>query len=138
MNNKDKRFFNIAKEVSKLSDFHGAHIGAVVVEGKHIISSDFNSFKTRPLQFQYNIYRNFKDYPNSQATQHAEIGALSRLIGKDINWSNVSIYTYRELKDGTIACSRPCPACMALINKLGIKTIYYTDECGNFVKEKIL
>ena len=60
------------------------------------------------------------------------------MIGKDINWSNVSIYTYRELKDGTIACSRPCPACMALIKKLGIKTIYYTDECGNFVKEKIL
>lgn len=138
MNNKDKYFFNIAKEISKMSDFHGAHVGAVVVDGKTIISSDFNSSKTRPLQYKYNIYRNFSNYKDSISSQHAEIGALSRLIGKEINWSKIVIYTYRELKDGTIGCSRPCMACMTLIKKLGIKTVYYTDELGNFVKERVL
>ena len=138
MNNREKRMFNIAKEVSQLSNFHGPHIGAVVVEGKTVISTGFNSYKTRPLQHQYNIYRNFQNYENSIPSQHAEIGALSHLIGKDIDWSRITIYTYRELKNGERACSRPCAACMALIKKLGIKTIYFIDEEGNYCKEKML
>ena len=66
------------------------------------------------------------------------MSALSHLIGKEIDWKKVSIFTYRELKNGKPACSRPCIACMALIKDLGIKNIYYIDESGNFVKERVL
>ena len=138
MTNKEKRFFNIAKEVSYLSDYPGARVGAVVIEGKCILSSGHNSKKTRPLQHRYNIYRNFEDYEHSTARQHAEIAALSPLIGKEIEWKRVSIFVYRELKNGKKACSKPCAACEKLIKDLGIKNIYYIDEFGNYVKEKIL
>lgn len=138
MTNREKRIFNIAKEVASFSDFKGPHIGAVVVDGKTIISTGYNSYKTRPLQHRYNIYRNFENYESSIPSQHAEIGALSHLIGKEIDWSNVSIFTYRELKNGKRACSRPCVACMSLIKDLGIKNIYFIDENGNYTKEKTL
>lgn len=138
MNNRDKKFFRIARDVSLLSDFHNARVGAVVVNGKVVMSTGHNSNKTRTMQHYYNIYRNFTSYSSSIPKQHAEIAALSHLVGKDIDWSKISIYVYRELRNGTRACSRPCKACMALIKKLGIKNIYYIDENGNYVKEKIL
>lgn len=137
MNNNDLRFFNICKEVSKLSDFKGTHIGAVVVYKKTIISTGFNSCKTSPLQHRYNRYRNF-DVDAAVSKQHAETHALSHLIGKEIDWSKVSIYTYRELKNGKKGCSKPCTACSKLIHDLGIKTIYYINGEGNYIKERIL
>ena len=138
MTHKEQRFFNIAKEMSQLSNFSRARVGAVVTSGKRILSASCNSTKTRPLQFYYNKYRNFEDYKNSNSCEHAEISALSPLIGKEIEWDKVSIYTYRELKNGKRACSRPCVACMSLIKDLGIKNIYFIDENGNYAKEKTL
>lgn len=139
MTNREKRMFNVAREISQLSTFHGPHIGAVVVEGKRIISTGFNSNKTRPLQHKYNQYRDFTDYESSFAAQHAETSALSHLIGKEIEWDKVSIFCYREFKNSEKrACCRPCAACMKLIKDLGIKNIYYIDENGNYIKERTL
>ena len=138
MTHKEQRFFNIAKEMSQLSNFSRARVGAVVTSGKRILSASCNSTKTRPLQFYYNKYRNFEDYKNSNSCEHAEISALSPLIGKEIEWDKVSIYTYRELKNGKRGCSKPCEACSKLIKELGIKTVYYIDEDGDFIKERYI
>lgn len=138
MTNKEKRMFNIAREVSYLSDFHGTRVGAVVVDGKRILSTGFNSSKTRPLQHRYNIYRHFEDYNTSIPKSHAEVNALSPLIGKEIDWSRVDIYIYREKKNGERGCSRPCLGCAHLIKDLGIRNIYFIDEQGRYCKEKIL
>ena len=117
MTHKEERMFNIAREISLLSNLHRARVGAVVVTGNRILSTACNS-----------------QIPK----EHAEIAALSPLIGKEIEWSKVSIFTYRELKNGKHACSRPCPACSRLIRDLGIKNVYYVDENGNFVKERYI
>lgn len=137
MNNRERRFFNIAKEISKFSNFK-PHVGAVITQGKRIISTGFNSNKTHPLQHKYNIYRNFNDYASSVPLEHAEVHALSHLIGKKLPWDTFSIFVYREFKDGTPACSKPCEACDKLIKELGIKNIYYVDKNGNYVKERVL
>ena len=65
MTHREKSFFNIAKQMCRLSNFDRARVGAVVVSGKRILSASCNSTKTRPLQFYYNKYRNFEDYPNN-------------------------------------------------------------------------
>lgn len=136
MTKRDLSFFNIAKEISLLSDIN-PKIGCVVVEGKRIVSSGCNSDKTRPLQKRMNIYRHFSNYDESKHSGHAEINALSPLIGKEIDWTKIKIYVYRELRDGTIALARPCVSCMKLIQKLGIKNIYYSNDCHTFSKEKV-
>ena len=138
MTHREKSFFNIAKQMCRLSNFDRARVGAVVVSGKRILSASCNSTKTRPLQFYYNKYRNFEDYKNSNSCEHAEISALSPLIGKEIEWGKVSIFTFRELKTGERACSKPCPARSKLIKNLGIKNVYYIDEDGDFVKERYI
>ena len=139
MTNKQKRFFNIAREISLLSDFKRARIGAVVVDGNRIISTGCNSTKTSPVQDKYNKYRHFDDGAYCIPKVHAEIAALSPLLNNNsINWSKTELYIYREHKDGEISCAKPCEACSALIRDLGIKRIYYTDWDGSFVKEEVL
>lgn len=138
MNNREKRFFNVAKELSELGDYEKAHLGAVVVYGNRIISTGFNSNKTNPLQDKYNRFRHFRVDKQTLPKTHAEIAALNPIKNQDLDWNHISIYLYRSMKDGSRSCARPCPACQALIRDLGIKTIYYTDWDGNYVKEKII
>lgn len=138
MTKREKSFFNICREIAKTSDYNRARLGAIVVEGKRIISTGNNQKKTRPLQHKYNIYRDFQNYVDSIAYQHAEIAAISPLIGKEIDWSKVSIYVYRIKKDGSPGCSKPCKACAQLIKDLGIRTVYYIDDFGRYIKEKVL
>ena len=137
MTNKQKRFFNIAREVSLLSDFKRAKVGAVVVEKNRVISTGHNSNKTSTVQGKYNLKRGIDSaYP---ARVHAEVAALTPLLNrKDVDWAHTSIYVYREWKDGTISCAKPCEACSALIRALGIRNVFYTDWDGNFVREEFL
>ncbi len=138
MNSNDIRFFKVAKTISKFSNYEGPHLGVVVVENKRIISTGFNCSKTNPLQKKYNIYRYHENNSETLPKVHAEVKALAPLIGKDVNWKNVSLYIYRELKNGMPACSKPCCSCEHLIKDLGIRNIYYIDSFGNFCREKII
>ena len=126
----DITYFNKARDASKLSDYgKNQHIGCVVVYKRHIISVGFNSNKTHPIQKIYNRERFAEDCtPHSL---HAEITALVFLKDrKDIKWSDVDLYIYRENRNGELRMSKPCKSCMALIKELGIKRIHYTTNDG--------
>ena len=129
-----RAYFAAAKAVSKMSDFPRVAVGAVAVYGHRIISSGYNSRKSAPIQKKYNKYRFSEDTP---ASIHAEVMALKGLMNRcDIDFKNVSLYVYRECKNGDTALSRPCPSCMQLITDLGIRHIYYTNN-GGFSHEEI-
>ena len=135
LSKKDKAYFNIAKEVSFLSDFPKAKIGVCVVYKHKVISTGFNSNRTSPLQKKYNKYRFEADTIH---TCHAEIAALKPLLNrKDINFKNVDLYIYREFQNKELALARPCTSCMKLIKDLGIRNLYYTTY-GGFSHEEIL
>ena len=132
---KDKAYFNVAKEVSKLSDFPRVQIGACAVYKHKVISTGYNSQRTSPLQKKYNQYRFTVETPH---TCHAETSCLKPLIGrKDVDFKNVDLYIYREYKNGELSLARPCASCMKLITELGIRNIYYTN-LGGFSHEEIL
>ena len=130
-----RAYFKAAKAIAGLSDFPRIKIGCCAVYKHKIISSGCNSMKTNPTQKRLNIYRFDADTP---ATIHAELSCLLPLINrKDIDFSNMSLYIYREYKSGELALARPCPSCMKLITELGIRNIYYTNF-GRFSHEEIL
>lgn len=134
---REKRFFDVAKAVSKTSDFHGAKVGCVVCYGSNILSVASNSEKSHSLQSLYNRFRDF-DVHKSINKVHAEIHALSLIYRKPINWSRVEVYVYREWKNGKPAISKPCLACENFMRDLGIKTVFYIDANGNFIRDKIV
>lgn len=134
LSKKHRAYFAAARAMSKMSDFPRVAVGAVAVYGHRIISSGFNSCKSDPVQKQYNKYRFSEDTP---ASLHAEVMALKGLMSRDdIDFKNVSLYVYRERKNGDAALARPCPSCMQLITDLGIRNIYYTNN-GGFSHEEI-
>lgn len=137
---REEKFFKVAKAVAKTSTFHRNHLGCCIVYKGVVVSVGCNSERSHPLQKEYNKrYKNFDTdvYPNKL---HAEVHALSLLLSskKDIDWSKTSLYIYRELKNGKPAFSYPCSACSQLIRDLGISTIYYVNEQGEYTKEKII
>lgn len=127
MTKRERAHFGAAKAVSELSN-HRCKIGAVVVLKHRIVSSACNSdCKTHPLQKRYNRYRFPED---TQHKCHAELLALVPLIKDGVDLSNASIFTYRQHKNGSLACARPCKSCMQLIKDCGIKKIFYTTDDG--------
>ena len=129
------KYFEVAKAVSKLSDFKRIHIGCIIVDGKHIVATGQNTNKTHPIQKEYNRYR-FEGDSCGNGKLHAEMSALLALP-KGLDTRKLVLYTYREDRFGNLSNSRPCRACLAKIKEFGIKTIHYTSDDG-FCTEKII
>lgn len=130
-----RAYFKAAKAMSELSEFKQYHIGAVAVCGHKIISSGSNSNKTNPVQKRFNKHRFDAE---TRHTIHAELACLLPLLNrKDINFSDVSLYIYREHKSGDLALAKPCASCEALIRSLGIRNIYYTGN-KSYISEEII
>lgn len=129
------KYFNIAREVSRLSDFKRIHIGCVIVYKHNIIATGYNSTKSHPMQKEYNKYR-FKEDCIGNGKIHAEMKAMLS-IPKGLDMRKVIVYTYREGVNGELRNSRPCAACLAKIMELGIRYICYTTNEG-FAEEELV
>lgn len=127
MTKRERAHFGAAKAVSELSD-HRVHVGAVVTMGSRIISSGCNS-QSRCHGLQVKLDKEMFG-SESHGPLHAEVDALLPLIRRGADLSNASLYVYRQYKNGTLACARPCARCEKLIRKSGIKRIFYTVENG--------
>ena len=55
---------------------------------------------------------------------------LPFLKNTQLDISQATIYIYRQNKLGKKLLARPCPICMSVIKKLGIKRIEYTTDLG--------
>lgn len=126
---KEKAYFNAAKAVSTLSD-HRCQLGCVVVSKHKIVSSGYNS-KSRFHPIQAYADKQYFHDDSALGCVHAEFDALRPLLKQQsFDFNNATIYVYRQNKQGVITNSRPCPRCMNLIKKLGIRKIHYTTDEG--------
>lgn len=133
-----QRFFDEARKESQLSDYNRAHLGAVAVyKDKFILARAHNSQKTNPTQYFYNKYRieGKSTIMQTPPRSHAEVNLYRKIRYLDIDFKDITVYIYRELKDGTKAISRPCPSCRELLQSTGIRTVCYTTENG-FAEER--
>ena len=126
------KYFELAKEASKFSDMHKAHLGSVLVYKNKVISVGWNvESKTSPIQKEFNKYRNFD--PDDSCiinSLHAEMLCLHRARFMDIDWSKTSLFTYRIKKNGDRGLAKSCPACYNYAKVLGLGHMYYTTDTG--------
>ena len=137
--NKEKKFFELAKNASKFSDFNRTKMGSVIVSQNRVLAIGWNSEKETALQKKYNKHRFDELSPeNTINKEHAEIAAVSHLLKEyklnKLDLSKCHIFVYREHKSGEKALARPCKACEAALRHLGIKSVFYTGE-NSFVHE---
>lgn len=126
-------YFRAAESMSFLSD-HRFRLGCVIVKGHRIISSGHNSAtKTHSLQAKIDT-QYFKC--DCSGFVHAEVDALIPLIEQHVDLTQASIYVYRSSYNGR-GMARPCPRCIYLIKKVGIRKINYSTPDG-FVEEVLM
>ena len=130
----DSHLFKLARECSLKSDYSGcgrARIGAIISYKGAVLAKGFNTDRTHTDQAKYNKWR-YKKHGNKYLPDkcHAECAVISKIKYLDIDFSKVHLYVYRELRNGSLANSRPCAACMAAIKQMGIKNIHYTSDDG--------
>lgn len=123
-----------AKAASTSADYTGANavkIGCVVTYKGTILAKGANHDRTHPTQERFNVHR-YKDSGNRYLPSkvHAECAALTKIKYLDIDFSRVTLFIYRGFQNGSPAMARPCAACRAYIQSLGIKHIWYTTDSG--------
>ena len=145
MNNRDYRYFEMARQEALKSDFDRFHVGCVIVYKGRIIGRGANSDKTHPLQQKYNKERHFNKLNGAKPIKHsihAELAALKSIpypIQESIDWGKVKIYVFRiapgkKLHQG---CARPCAGCMKALRDKNIQKVYYSTDDG-YCYERIL
>lgn len=135
MTKKEKRYFEVARAVAACSPHPRFLIGCCIVN-HHIITVSSNLVKSHPEQKRLNRYR-YNPCDSSKDLMHAELAAILKIKNKD-DLRGASIYVYRisKKKNQLQGNSRPCPACLAKIKEVGIKTMYYTTADG-FCREDL-
>jgi deoxycytidylate deaminase len=100
----------IAIEESRKSK-HRFKLGAVIAKRNKILSKACNIMKTHP-KFGSGRYNNL----------HAEGHAIYKAIRSGVDLSGTTMYVYRENNN----LAKPCPCCMGLIHRYGIKEVVYS------------
>lgn len=109
-------WMSIAKEIMIFSVHPKARIGAAIVYKKELLSQGYNKEKTHPKAKNYSRHI------------HAELDAILNVSAHDRHkLEKASIYLYRENKKGKKAICKPCKFCQELLDRVGIKKIYYTE-----------
>lgn len=128
----DYKYFMKARQAATISNYKNIHVGCVAVYQGNIIGIGYNCNKTHPSQKYYNKYRSC-DYSRTGELLpklHAEIKCINSIRNLDIHFHKVKLYIYRIRKNQPFGLSRPCPSCMAAIQNIGIRDIYYTSDHG--------
>lgn len=111
----NQRMFELARKAS-LKSHYKHKIGSVLVRKGKVVSFGHNKIKTNPrANTPFNMI-------------HAELDVILNSQLKD--FTDCSIYLYRELKNGQLAISKPCAHCKFMLDSLSIRNIYYSDYDG--------
>jgi hypothetical protein len=94
--------------------------------------------KNNPIKTHAGAYRLGEDFNLEKYKEfpyyHSESRLISKLLDKyntiDPNWSIVVLRINRK---GLILGSKPCKNCNKLLSAVGLNTIYYSTDDGNFI-----
>jgi deoxycytidylate deaminase len=109
---------------------HAKKIGSALFNGNKLVSIGYNLYDK-----SHTFYSGIRNFLDHDKCVHSEMTALVKRQYYGDN--NLILYIYRELKNGTIACAKPCNICMKLIKLAGVKRIRYTSNNNLYMEEKI-
>jgi len=103
-------YYKAAIEQAEKSSYK-KRVGAIVVYKGKIVGRGFNKVHSTGV-------------PRLDG-KHAEIEALKNTTAKYRKGSTV--YVCRLTRNGQIAMSKPCDACITVMKKMGVKYVWYTN-----------
>ena len=110
--------FRIAEKQARKSTFEKHRLGAAIVKGNRVLATGFNEIRYSDI--------------TKQSTVHAEESAIIQLLKSNRlhDLLGSKLYVTRFTKAGSVACSRPCSRCLALMRSVGISRMFYIGRDG--------
>lgn len=116
ISHKQKKYFELAKRLSRKSDHHKFKLGCVIVNGRQIVGLGYNQLKSHTKS------------PHVWKRVHSEFHAILGVLPADLKGAEV--YVYRETKNGDPAIAKPCPVCEKMLCDCGIRHVYFSIKGG--------
>ena len=133
----DQYFMQIAKLVASRSTCVRRHVGAVIVNNKHILATGYNGAPSGLKHCsEIGCFREQNNIPSGERHElcrgvHAEQNAIIQIAKHGIN----------NIQGSTLYCTNfPCIICAKMLINVGIKRIVYADsyaEQDSFVLEML-
>jgi hypothetical protein len=81
-----------------------------------------------------NIYNNVKKFDMGVKARCSELNLFLKAKNKfdSLDWHRLKLVNVRINAHGELKMSRPCTSCCSLLHYLDVRTVYYTDDNGNF------
>lgn len=115
----------LLKKIASSSTIYYKHAAALIF-GNIIYSSGINKY-IKKVKDKNNI--------SYYKTIHAEINVFQNFPKKKVK--GMDIIVIRINKNLILKNSRPCNQCIDKLQKIGIRNVYYSDDNGNIVCEKV-
>ena len=123
-----QKILRIVEDLKDINPCRCKHF-SFICKRNRIISMGMNSQKTtHTLLKRYNYY---------MEGIHSELDCYIKIRWMDINYSKCVLINVRINRFGQIKMSKPCSCCLSLIKEIGINTVYYTTNEGDFYKLKL-
>ena len=116
------RIVNSAIEQALKSELMYRH-GAILFSRRSILSKGYNKFDVTQLQ-------------NNNISVHAEMSCL-KSFRRDVKYNKCHILVVRINSSNKLVNSRPCKDCIASLRNISIKNIYYSNEAGEILCERV-
>lgn len=117
--NRAQQFINMAINEAKKSTCK-QKIGAIIFKRKSIISKGYN-YSSRSVK---SVTKKFLRWSTSV---HAEVACILN-AKRDLKGYNILVI--RVNKQGKLRMAKPCDHCLAYLNHVGIRHIYFSTEKG--------
>ena len=110
------RIDRVVDVVLPLCEYKQKHISIIFNNKGQYVCAGFNKLKTHP------------NSPHKYKTIHAEYDAVLHYPGPLYTLSSCFIVNVRVMKDGSYGLSKPCRSCQSFLEKVGVGSIYYSDN----------
>jgi deoxycytidylate deaminase len=117
---------NTAKEEA-LKSAHKFKVGAVIFKGKQILSSGHN----------YGQRSAKKLHPRYQKWRYSIHAEIDSILSAKRDLKSSSILVVRLNNKGDLVLSKPCNFCTMYLEHVGVKNLYYSNNDGDIIWERI-
>lgn len=115
---RSNRFFQMALRAINVNDGLNAHLAAVIVRGGRVLSVATNMLGLNAFVQRIALHDSIRSI-------HAEINAVFR-VRRKVDLEGSVMYVARKTFFGDVAMAKPCPMCVYVLQRYGIKRVYYT------------
>lgn len=112
------RFLQMALEAIDVNDGLNAHLAAVIVRGGSVLSIATNTLGLNTFVYHHAPHAGVRSI-------HAEINAVFK-VRRKVDLEDSVMYVARRTYHGDVALAKPCPMCVYVLQRYGIKRVYYT------------